>query len=52
MSTSIPSSMQAVLLQENGAPLTVGQIPIPQHEFDSRLLRVLREPPDNGSPEV
>jgi NADPH:quinone reductase len=44
MSTSIPKSMQAVLLEENGGPLTVGQIPIPEPDPGQVLIRMAATP--------
>jgi NADPH2:quinone reductase len=44
MSTFIPKSMQAVLLEENSGPLTIGQIPIPQPGPGEVLIRMAAAP--------
>lgn len=44
MSTSLPKSMQAVLLGENGGPLTVRQIPVPQPGPGEVLVRMAASP--------
>ena len=44
MSTSIPQSMQAVLLEENGGPLAIGQIFIPRPGPGEVLIRMAAAP--------
>ncbi len=44
MSASIPQSMQAVLLEENSGPLTIGPIPIPRPGRGEVLIRMAAAP--------
>lgn len=44
MSASLPKNMQAVLLGENGGPLSVRQIPVPQPGSGEVLVRMAASP--------
>lgn len=44
MSTSIPETMQAVLLEDTGGPLTVGRIEVPEPGPGQLLLRMAAAP--------
>lgn len=44
MSTAMPKSMQAILLKQQGGPLTVGQLPIPSPGPGQVLVRMAATP--------
>ena len=44
MSAALPTNMQAVLLEQPGGPLTVGQIPVPQAGPGQVLIRMVASP--------
>jgi NADPH2:quinone reductase len=44
MSTALPKNMQAILLEQPGGPLTVGQIPVPQAGPGQVLIRMAASP--------